>query len=99
MGKFQWKDLKNLGKCLVNGVALARLRSGDTLELALAEVEGASLFGEALVLANAKLERTVELLPKYEGDKDLLSVAKDITTRADIISTMMDRRSAEKSKR
>lgn len=91
-------DLKNLGKCLVNSVALSRLRAGDSLDLALSEVEGGSLFNEALVIANAKLEKAVELLPKYDGDQGLLNVASDIQERSEIISTMMSKRAGLKKR-
>ncbi|CAN7354923.1 ParB N-terminal domain-containing protein [Caballeronia sp. LjRoot34] len=84
-------DLKNLGRCLANPSALARIKSGDSLTVALSEIDGASMFGEALVIANAKLDRVVELLPKFDGDVDLLSLAEDLLTRADTVKTMMDK--------
>lgn len=82
-------DLKHLGECLVNQTALARIRSGDTLEVAYAEIDGPRLFGEALILANAKLERVIDLLPKYDGDQSLLVVAEDVFARAQTLQTMM----------
>jgi ParB-like chromosome segregation protein Spo0J len=82
-------DLKHLGECLVNTTALTRIRSGDALNVAYAEIDGPRLYGEALILANAKLERVIELLPKFDGDKSLLIVADDLLTRAETIATMM----------
>lgn len=83
-------DLKHLGESLVNTTALARIRSGDTLDVAYAEVDGPKMFGEALILANAKLERVIDLLPKYDGDQSLLIVAEDALTRAQTLQTMMN---------
>lgn len=83
-------DLKHLGECLVNTTALARIRSGDTLNVAYAEVDGPKMFGEALILANNKLERVIDLLPKYDGDESLLIVAEDVLTRAQTLQTMMN---------
>lgn len=83
-------DLKHLGECLVNATALSRIRSGDTLNVAYAEVDGPKMFGEALILANNKLERVIDLLPKYDGDESLLIVAEDVLTRAQTLQTMMN---------
>ncbi len=84
-------DLKHLGECLVDGVALSRIRSGDTLSVAYSEIDGPRLFGEALITANSKLEHAIDLLPKYDGDKSLLTVADDILTRSETIQTMMSK--------
>ena len=91
-------DLKRLGECLVNRTALARIRSGDELNVAYAEIDGPRLFGEALILANARLEKVIDLLPKYDGDKSLITVANDLLTRAETIATMMVKISAKTSK-
>jgi hypothetical protein len=82
-------DLKHLGECLVERTALSRIRSGATLSVAYSEIDGPRLFGEALITANTKLEQTIELLPKYDGDPSLLGVADDILTRSETIQTMM----------
>lgn len=91
-------DLKHLGKCLVNSTALARIRAGDTLNVAYGEIDGPRLFGEALILADSKLERVIELLPKFDGDKSLLTVAADLLTRAETIAIMMEK-IAQKNKK
>lgn len=91
-------DLKHLGECLANTTALARIRSGDMLNVAYAEIDGPRLFGEALILANAKLERVIDLLPKFDGDKALLIVASDLLTRAETIATMMSKISSRHKK-
>lgn len=84
-------DLKHLGECLVNNTALSRIRSGDTLSAAYSEIDGPRLFGEALVSANSKLQSTVDLLPKYDGDPALLKVSEDMMTRSETIYTMMSK--------
>jgi len=91
-------DLKHLGECLANPIALARIRSGDELSVAYSEIDGPRLFGEALILANAKLERVIDLLPKFDGDKSLLPVGSDLLTRAETIATMMSKISAKHKK-
>jgi hypothetical protein len=91
-------DLKHLGECLVNETALSRIRSGDSLTVAYSEIDGPRLFGEALVNANTKLENAIDLLPKYDGDKSLLSVANDILTRSETIQTMMEKMALKQKK-
>ena len=89
--KSQNPDLANLGKCLANTSATARLRAGDTLQKALAEIEGSKLFNESLIVASAKLSKVIELLPRYEGDEALLGTAREIYARAEMIKSFMEK--------
>lgn len=90
-------DLANLGKCLANTSATFRLLAGDSLEKALAEIEGSRLFNEALIVASAKLSKVMDLLPRYEGDKSLLGTANEIYARADMIKSFMEKTAKQKN--
>jgi hypothetical protein len=89
-------DLANLGKCLANSSATTRLLAGDTLQQALAEIEGSKLFNEALIVASAKLSKVIDLLPRYEGDQSLLGTAREIFARADMINSYMEKTAEKK---
>jgi hypothetical protein len=61
--------LAQLGRCLTNDRALLRLRAGESLTVAFAEVDGGSLFNQALGELMAKAERALTLATKYDGNK------------------------------
>ncbi|MEI7868402.1 MAG: hypothetical protein WCI11_10950 [Candidatus Methylumidiphilus sp.] len=90
-------DLANLGKCLANTSATSRLLAGDSLEKALAEIEGSRLFNETLIVASAKLSKVIDLLPRYEGDQSLLGTADEIYARADMIKSFMEKTAHKKN--
>jgi hypothetical protein len=94
---YQNPDLANLGKCLANTSATSRLLAGDSLEKALAEIDGSRLFNEALIVASAKLSKVIDLLPRYEGDKTLLGTANEIYARADMIKSFMEKTAHKKT--
>lgn len=87
-------DLANLGRCLADPEASVLLASGETLENALAVIEGDKLFNETLVIASLKLQSALNLLARYDGNPSLLRTAKTIVERA----TMIHREMSEKTK-
>lgn len=89
-------DLANLGKCLASSAATTRLIAGDSLQQALAEIEGSRLFNEALIVASAKLSKVIDLLPRYEGDQSLIGTAREIFARADMIKSYMEKTAEKK---
>ncbi len=88
--------LANLGKCLASSAATTRLIAGDSLQQALAEIEGSRLFNEALIVASAKLSKVIDLLPRYEGDQSLIGTAREIFARADMIKSYMEKTAEKK---
>ena len=91
-------DLAKLGRCLVNERALQRLRNNDELNVAFAEIAGSNMFGEALSMVSVKLDKAIELAPKFDGSSALLGVIDEIILKAEAVKGMMDK-VAEKFKK
>lgn len=81
--------LAQLGKCLSNETALLRLRSGSTLSMAFAEIEGDSMFSHALGELMAKAEKAMSLATKYDGNPNQLSFISEIRLKVLTIESMM----------
>lgn len=90
-------DLAVLGRCLVNDRALQRLRNGDPLNSAFAEIAGSNLFGEALSLVSVRLDKAIDLAPKFDGGISLFDVVEEIILKAETLRDMMEK-VVEKSK-
>jgi hypothetical protein len=83
-------DLKYVGEVLSHPVALEKIRAGATLTDARNEVRPPyEVFGEALAHAHQKLSQAVDALPKYNGEKKLISIADEIVEKADTLRTLM----------
>ncbi len=91
--KSQNPDLKNLGEVLRHEVALAKIRGGADLKTAHNEVRDAgAVFSEALVQASLKIDAAIDLLAKYDGTSPLLSIAKELAEKSDILFQTMQRK-------
>lgn len=84
-------DLAKLGRCLVNDRALQRLRNKDSLNVAYSEIVGSSLFGEALSLVSVKLDKAIELAPKFDGNETLFGVIEEVVLKAETLKDMMEK--------
>lgn len=87
-------DLKDVGMALVNDSARAVLRNRGDLDAARDELKSASeAFVDALVAANLRLKRAVDLLPKYPGGNERVdAIATEIFEQADTLVTMTQRK-------
>jgi hypothetical protein len=91
--KSQNPDLKRIGESIVHPVALQKLRAGSPLAVAYAEVRPADeVFSEALAIAHLKLSQAAALLPKFNGDKALLSIADEMVQFAEQIMSIMKKK-------
>lgn len=92
--KSQNPDLKHIGEVVANPVALEKLRAGATLSVAYNDVRSPyDVFSEVLAQATLKMSATMDSLPKYNGEENLLVIAGEILEQA---VTLID---AMKSKR
>ena len=92
-------DLKDIGLAIVNDEARAILRNRGTLDEARDSLKDpADAFHDALVSANIRLSRAIELFPKYEGGRDDINkVIGEIFERADTLQLMNERKKSRKS--
>ncbi len=91
--KSQNPDLKNIGEVLVNPVALEKLRGGADLATAHNETrEPSEVFGDAVVQASLKIDAAVGLLAKYDGANTLLSIAKELYEKSEMLLFTMQRK-------
>jgi ParB-like nuclease domain len=84
--------LSQLGQSLSNERALSRLRAGAKLEVAFAEIEGGNMFNQALIELMAKAERAETLSSKFDGNKEWLSLAEEISLKVAAIEATMKRK-------
>jgi len=77
--------LGQLGKSLVNDRALLRLRAGESLSVAFAEVDGGGMFNQALGELMAKVDRALSLTAKFDGNPTLLGFAEEIQLKVSMI--------------
>lgn len=81
--------LAQLGKSLINERSLLRLRAGETLANAFAEIDGGNMFNQALGELMAKAEKALSLSSKFDGNKELLSFAQEIKLKVMMIESAM----------
>lgn len=87
-------DLKDLGLAIADPRARIALQNRATLEKALDELkEPASAFHDALVVANLRLDRAIDLMIRYPGgDAAIDELVDEIFERADTLKTMNDKK-------
>ena len=91
--KSQNPDLKHIGEVLVHPVALEKLRGGADLATAYNETrEPSEVFGDALVQASLKIDAAVGLLAKYDGSDTLLTIAKELAEKSEMLLLTMHRK-------
>ncbi|OWW18437.1 helix-turn-helix transcriptional regulator [Noviherbaspirillum denitrificans] len=94
--KSQNPDLKHVGEVIAHPVALERIRTGEKLSVAYNEVRSPyDVFSEVLAQAHVRLSSVIDALPKYNGEPNLLAIAREISQQADILLTVMKKKSAE----
>ncbi|MEJ8845669.1 ParB/Srx family N-terminal domain-containing protein [Variovorax rhizosphaerae] len=95
--KSQNPDLKDLGLAIADPRARLALQNRAPLEKALDELkEPASAFHDALIVANLRLSRAMDLMAKYAGgDEDIDILIEEIYQRADTLKTMSDKKRAK----
>lgn len=81
--------LGQLGKSLVNDRALLRLRAGESLSVAFAEIDGGGMFNHALGELMAKVDRALSLTTKFDGNPTLLDFAEEIQQKISMITSAM----------
>ncbi|MBB2918121.1 ParB/Srx family N-terminal domain-containing protein [Cupriavidus alkaliphilus] len=81
--------LAQLGRCLGNERALLRLRAGEPLSTAFAEIEGGSMFNHALGELMAKAEKVLSLATKYDGNPELMSFVAEVKLKVETVEAMM----------
>ena len=88
--KSQNPDLKDLGLAIVNPDARLVLKAKGTLDEARDAFKNPDqAFHDAIVAANIKLRRAIELITKYDGsDKAINTVVDEVFERADTLNTM-----------
>ena len=88
--KSQNPDLKDLGLAIVNPDARLVLKNKGTLDEARDAFKNPDqAFHDAIVAANIKLRRAIELITKYDGsDKAINAVVEEVFERADTLNTM-----------
>ncbi len=88
-------DLKDLGLAIADPRARLVLRNrGGTLEKALDELkEPASAFHDAMVTVKLRLQRAIELFPKYtQRSESVDELIEEVYTQADMLKTMNDKK-------
>ncbi len=88
--KSQNPDLKDLGLAIVNPDARLVLKAKGTLDEARDAFKNPDqAFHDAIIAANIKLRRAIELITKYDGaDKAINIVVEEVFERADTLNTM-----------
>lgn len=88
--KSQNPDLKDLGLAIVNPDARLVLKNKGTLDEARDAFKNPDqAFHDAIIAANIKLRRAIELITKYDGsDKAINAVVDEVFERADTLNTM-----------
>jgi polyribonucleotide nucleotidyltransferase len=81
--------LAQLGKCLSSERALLRLRAGEELSVAYAEIDGGNMFNQALGELMAKAEKALILSTKFDGDKNLIDFVREILLKVDMLDSSM----------
>jgi hypothetical protein len=92
-------DLKDIGLAIINDAARKILRNRGTLDEARDALKDPSdAFYDALISANLKLSRAIELFPKYEGGReDIDKVISEIFERADTLQAINERKKIRKN--
>lgn len=92
-------DLKDIGLAIVNDEARTILKIRGNLDEARDALKDPSdAFHEALVSANVRLARAIELFPKYDGGRDDIDkVISEIFERADTLQAINDRKKSRKT--
>lgn len=87
-------DLKNLGIALIGDRSRDALRNGYSLDDALdLTKEASSAFKDALVQAKLRLDRAIDVLPRYTTvDKAVEELVSEIYEQADTLKTMLARK-------
>ena len=98
--KSQNPDLKDLGLAIADPRARLALQNRAPLEKALDELkEPASAFHDALIVANLRMGRAIDLMIRYSGgDSDIDDLIEEIYERADTLKTMNDKKRSRTKK-
>ncbi|MCA8078994.1 ParB N-terminal domain-containing protein [Burkholderia cepacia] len=81
--------LAQLGRSLNNERSLLRLRAGEPLAVAFAEIEGGNMFNQALGELMAKAEKALSLATKFDGNPELLSFVGEIKLKVMTVESIM----------
>ncbi|WP_250501757.1 ParB N-terminal domain-containing protein [Caballeronia sp. AZ7_KS35] len=81
--------LAQLARCLTSERSLLRLRAGEPLANAFAEIEGGTMFNQALGELMAKAEKALSLATKFDGNPELLNFAGEIKLKVMTIENIM----------
>lgn len=92
--KSQNPDLKDIGLAIVNENARLILKNGGDLDAARDALKSPSeAFHDALVTANLRLRRAIELVSKYTGEEPRVeAVVDEIFDQADVLKQMIARK-------
>lgn len=87
-------DLKNIGLAIANQEARLILKNRGTLDVALDALKDPSdAFHDALISANLKISRAIQLMPKYSGGREEIDgLISEIFEQADTLQTMNERK-------
>lgn len=96
--KSQNPDLKDIGLAITNEDARLILKNGGDLDAARDALKSPSeAFHDALVTANLRLRRAIELVSKYTGGEPRVeAIAEEIFDQADVLKQMIDRKKKRK---
>ena len=81
--------LAQLGRCLNNERSLLRLRAGEPLDKAFAEIEGGNMFNQALGELMAKAEKALSLATKFDGNSELVGFVGEIKLKVATVESIM----------
>ena len=81
--------LAQLGRSLSNERSLLRLRAGESLDKAFAEIEGGNMFNQALGELMAKAEKALTLATKFDGNAELLGFIGEIKLKVITVESIM----------
>lgn len=97
--KSQNPDLKDLGLAIVNPDARLVLKNKGSLDDARDAFKNPDqAFHDAIIAANIKLRRAIDLITKYDGsDKAINAVVEEVFERADTLNTMTRKKKGYKS--
>lgn len=88
--KSQNPDLKDLGLAIASDEARAVIKAKGSLDDARDALKSPNTaFQDAVIAANIKLKRAIDLIPKYDGsDRSVNTVVEEVYERADTLHTM-----------
>lgn len=92
--KSQNPDLKDLGFAIINDAAKIILINKGTLDDARDAMKNPNMaFHDAIITANIRLKRALDLITKYDGtDKNVNTIVEEVFERADTLHTMIKKK-------